>query len=253
MSGRWRQELDRAAAAAHAAGKRLRARTPADLAVLDDGGHDIKLAADREAEAIIVGQLGESGFPILAEERGEIGNVATSAPVWVVDPLDGTMNFSRGIPLCCVSIALMEGEQPVLGVVYDFNRDETFAGLAAGGAWLNGAPICVSQVAAPDRAVLATGFPSFRDYSPEALKQTIESFRSFKKVRMLGSAALMLAYLASGRVDAYQEEDIMLWDVAAGLALVKGAGGSVSVAPSARRRWGRRVQCASRASIWTPW
>ena len=246
----WRRELALAASAAREAGDHLTSLSGGTLAVAQETSRDIKLAADRESETLIVEHLRESGYAILAEEGGELGDVSGDKPVWVVDPLDGTMNFSRGIPLCCVSIALLSGGEPVLGVVHDFNRGETFTGLAEGGAWMNGAPVSVSRVEAADQAILATGLPALRDYSAEALAPLAKQFRRFRKVRMLGSAALMLAYLAAGRVDAYQEDDIQLWDVAAGLALVKGAGGFVSATPSARHQWGRHIRCGSRASIW---
>lgn len=250
MSESWRAPLVLATDAARAAGKLLSALDQSRLTVLSDTRRDIKLAADQQAEALIVSRLNESGYAILAEEGGEQGVVDGGGPVWVVDPLDGTMNFSRGLPLCCVSIALMVAEEPVLGVVHDFNRGETFTGIAGEGAWLDGHPIQVSAVASAERAILAAGLPAGRDYDGTALAPLIDDMQRFRKVRMLGSAALMLAYVASGRVDAYSEDDIMLWDVAAGLALVRGAGGYTSVTPSARHRWGRRVRCASRASVW---
>jgi len=250
MKSPWCAELELAKVAAQVAADCLNTRAATALTILDDTGRDIKLAADRAAEAIIIDRLQESGYAILAEESGELGDLNSGAPVWVVDPLDGTMNYSRDIPLCCTSIALMKDGQPLLGVVQDFNRKETFVGLASGGAWLNDEPISVSAVDSASRAILATGLPSFRDYSASALQPTIKQFGRFKKVRMLGSAALMLAYLAAGRVDAYQEDDIMLWDVAAGLALVQGAGGVVVVEKSTRNCWARRVWCASNASMW---
>lgn len=248
----WQKALEQATAAATAAGDLLVLLARDELTVLSETGRDIKLAADRQAEALIVGSLRESGYPILAEESGEHGTLTGDRPMWVVDPLDGTMNYSRGIPICCVSIALMAGGAPILGVVHDFNRGETFNGIADEGAWLNGAPISVSGVEAAGRAILATGLPAFRDYDVGALQSLAGELGRFRKVRMLGSAALMLAYLAAGRVDAYWEDDILLWDVAAGLAIVQGAGGYVSAETSGRLKWGRRVRCAGRAAVWGP-
>lgn len=250
MSTSWRVSLDLASDAAQAAGRLLKSLDASNLTVLSDTPRDIKLAADRQAEALILSQLGGSGYAILAEEGGAHGAVDGEAPVWVVDPLDGTMNFSRGIPLCCVSIALLVAGEPVLGVVHDFNRGETFSGIAGEGAWLNGQPMQVSSVSSADRAILATGLPAGGDFDGAALQWLAEDMQRFRKVRMLGSAALMLAYLAAGRVDAYREDDIMLWDVAAGLALVRGAGGYAAATPSTRHQWGRRVRCASRSSVW---
>lgn len=250
MSGQWTELLELATSAALEAGNHLAARANSGQAVLADPGRDIKLAADRQAEALIVNRLRGSGYPILAEEGGEYEPHSADALRWVVDPLDGTMNFSREIPICCTAIALMKGIEPVLGVVHDFSREETFTGIAAGGAWRNGIPMQVSGITSPGRAILATGLPAYREYTADSLLPVVERFQSFRKVRMLGSAALMLAYVAAGRVDAYEEQDIMLWDIAAGMALVQGAGGHVSWTPSDRHRWGCRVRCAASASIW---
>lgn len=251
VSHSWEEALQLAQRAAREAGDWLSGLNRREPTILSQEGRDIKLAADQEAESRIVACLrAESPYPILAEEGGESGPTVDGEPRWVVDPLDGTLNFSRELPLCCTSIALMAGTEPILGVVYDFNRGEFFSGLASGGAWCNGTPMRVSDVAIPERAVLATGLPACRTYTVDALLPMVERFRRFRKVRMLGSAALMLAYLAAGRVDAYEEEDIMLWDIAAGLALVRGAGGHITVQPSVRHRWGCHARCASRASVW---
>lgn len=219
------RELELAKRAALAAGGWLRHVSPTQRLVDSDAGRDIKLAADREAEAIVLGNLRSSGFPVLAEESGMAGNVDPNAPCWIVDPLDGSMNYSRGLGLGCVSVALCQGEEPLLGVVYDFYNDELFSGIAGAGVWCNGQQVTVSSVTRPDQAVLATGFPVARSYGEGELRGFVSSVQAFKKVRMLGTAALSLAYVSCGRVDAYWEEGIQLWDVAAGLALLKAAGG----------------------------
>ena len=131
--------------------------------------------------------------------------------------------------MCCVSIALWQGLNPVLGVIYDFVSGKIYSGVVDKGAGCNDKAIEVSRVASYDQAVLATGFPSSRDYSDVALEASIRSIQSFKKIRMIGSAALSLAHVSSGNVDAYTEDDIWLWDVAAGLALVKSAGGTYTI------------------------
>ncbi|MCL5269958.1 MAG: inositol monophosphatase [bacterium] len=251
----WRDELNLAVEAARAAGERLRAIAAGEKAVLSVAGRDIKLQADRDSESLILGMLAaRSPHPVLAEESGECGTIAEgAAPFWVVDPLDGTLNFSRGVPLCCVSIALVEGTAPRLGVVYDFNRGELFYGVPGDAGDVHGGiispagerPLAVSGVAERGKAILATGFPVNRDFGAAALAEFVDQVKSFKKVRLLGSAALSLAWVAAGRVDAYAEDDIMLWDVAAGLALVAAAGGHVALAPSARLKWARRVRAAS--------
>lgn len=201
-----------------------------NISVESHYGKDIKLSVDRGAERLILDALRKkTDFAILSEEkgllRGKGHNGEGNKLRWIVDPLDGSLNFLRGIPSCCVSIALWEENRPILGAIYDFNREELFTGIAGTGAWLNGHSIEVSKISAENEAVLFTGFPAKADYSSQALKNYIDQVRIFKKVRLLGSAALSLAYVAAGKGDAYFERDIMLWDVAAGLAILSGARG----------------------------
>lgn len=197
---------------------------------------DVKIKADRELETDIVGRLlKETAYPILSEESGYLGVKEKSSNYrWIVDPLDGSLNFSRGIPINCISIALWRGLEPELGVVYDFNRSEIFSGVVGEGASLNGKSIKVSGIGEKSSAVLCTGFPVATDFSKTAILGFVEQIGVYKKVRLLGSAALSLAYVACGRVDAYMENDIKLWDVAAGIALVKAAGGAVRFEPSGK-------------------
>ncbi len=246
----WKSELDLAVRAAATASAYLRDAIPREKAVLAEIGRDIKLQADRDAEALILDVLMHSGLPVLAEESGESGAIPDDTPVWIVDPLDGTMNFKHGIPLCCVSLALSVGGRPVLGVIDDFNRGECFSGIPGGGAWLNGVPMRVSAATDPARAILATGFPTKFDVGGPALDLFMSSARRFKKVRMLGSAALMMAYVACGRVDAYAENDIMYWDIAAGAALIEAAGGWVAMSGSPADKWARTVRCAAHPALW---
>ena len=217
--------------AATTAGKYLQKVKGSKLKIIAEPDRDIKLQADIESEQIIIDILRDkSNFPILTEEQGsiEIENVVVDGKYkWIVDPLDGSMNFSRGIDVCCVSIALWQDSNPVLGVVYDFNRNEMFSGLVNGGARLNGNPIYTEEVTEKSNAVLATGFPVSMDFSEEALSSFARDISKYKKIRMIGSAALSLAYVACGRFDIYYETNIKIWDVAAGLALVKAAGGII--------------------------
>ena len=208
-----------------------------DRSVEQDLERDVKILADRRLESIIVKRLlEESPYPILSEESGYLrGKSENTVYRWIVDPLDGSLNFSRGIPINCISIALWEGMEPLLGVVYDFNRDETFSGLVGEGAWLNSKPIIVSEITEKSKAVLCTGFPVSTDFSQKSLLDFIEVVREYKKIRLLGSAALSLAYVACGRVDVYMENDIKIWDVAAGIALVKAAGGMVKYTPTGKK------------------
>lgn len=198
-------------------------------------GHDVKIRADRESEKIIVERLAGSNIPIFSEEAGSIAaekgrkKAADTNLLWIIDPLDGTLNYHQGLPLSCVSIALYNEALPILGVVFDFNYGDLFSGLVGSSAWLNHRPIRPSQVREISKAVLCTGFPVNTDFSRPALSRFIDGIQHFRKVRLLGSAALSLCYVACGRVDAYREENIMFWDVAAGLALVQSAGGTVKI------------------------
>ena len=187
-------------------------------------GKDIKLAVDKESEGIIVDILrAGADHPVLAEEGG---GMLEDGLQWVVDPLDGSLNYFRGMPNAVVSIGLLENGKPVLGVIYDFFRDDLYVGVVGDGAMCNGEPINVSTVSEPGQGVLTMGFPSATDYSDEPLMHFVREVQQFKKVRLLGSAALSLAYVASGKADAYMERDIHLWDVAAGMAIVEAAGGA---------------------------
>jgi myo-inositol-1(or 4)-monophosphatase len=195
--------------------------------VLKSEGKDIKLVADEVVHTIILESLRPSNIPILSEENEH--HIFSHKRAWVVDPLDGSLNFSRGIPNSAVSIALMEEEKSIIGVIYDFWRDELYTGVLGEDARMNDTPIRVSDVLKKQSAVIMSGFPSYTDYSHDALQQYINIVQSFKKVRCIGSAALSLAYVASGRADVYYEKDIKVWDVAAGLALVEAAGGVCSM------------------------
>ncbi len=247
---KWEQELNIAVDAAKAAGALLAKAIGEEQTVLSQEGRDIKLQADRDAEAIILERLEPTPYDILAEESGEHGGPGEDAPFWCVDPLDGTMNFNHGFPICCVSIALTQGNDPVLGVIYDFNRDELFTGIVSGEARFNGQPMRVSDAAHASESILCTGFPILQDLEDPALRAFAGRVRNFKKIRMIGSAALAAAYVACGRVDAYLENHVMLWDVAAGAALVIAAGGHVTLADSTKKKWARSIQGAANASIW---
>ena len=192
-------------------------------------GKDIKLSSDKKSEAMIIDILSTTNIPILSEECGMIGTDINSK-MWIVDPLDGTANYWKGMKeLACVSVALWENGVPVLGVINRFHQKEIYSGIVGEGAWMNGEPIAASKVENVADAVLATGFPVKRDYTSESLNDFICQVQNFKKVRMLGTAAIMGAFVAIGRVDAYREEQIMWWDIAASAAIVKAAGGTVDI------------------------
>ena len=185
-------------------------------------GRDIKLEIDRTTEKIIRASLNKSSINILGEEFG--GDI-TDGPLWVIDPIDGTANYFRGLDQCCVSIALMNNDQAMIGVIYNFNTNELFHAEHNRGAFLNEVPICVSNISEKNKASLTTGFPASE--SIESSLEFLEGLKGWKKIRMFGSAALSCAYIASGRCDAYIEKGVYLWDFAAGVCLVNEAGGRV--------------------------
>ncbi|EAK7842406.1 inositol monophosphatase family protein [Campylobacter jejuni] len=191
--------------------------------VNSDDKKDIKLQADLDSEEIICKILMSAfSYPILSEESYKINDKEKKGIYWVVDPLDGSLNYSQDIPLCCISIALYENNNPILGVIYDFYRKEMFSGIVGVGIWLNDKKIVLpDKIKNKRQAVLATGFSSYMNYNKEGLKKFILHIQEFKKVRLFGSAALSLAYVACGRVDAYYEKDIAFWDIAAGVILAK--------------------------------
>ena len=189
---------------------------------------EMKAAIDRVLEEIILRRLVPTGIGVLSEEAGVLGECSAGGLHWVVDPLDGTVNFIRGLAPCAVSIAVCQGDEPVLGVIGEFPSGKVAWGGPALGAFLDQKPLRVSTLADKGKAVVCTGFPARFDFSWPGMVKFSCRARSFGKVRMLGAASLSLLQVAKGAAEAYTEQDIMLWDVAAGLALVHGAGGCVS-------------------------
>lgn len=217
---------------AHEAGSILKRGTGLRQINFQDA-KDVKLAADVESERFCRAALAEfSDYPIVGEEEGGDESLPSSDKrYWVVDPLDGTINYLRETGLCCVSIGLMEGNRPLLGVIHDFNTEETFTGGAGLGFFRNGEAVTPSWAENIEGAILATGFPSSGDYATESLRELIGQIQRFKKVRMIGSAALAVAFVAMGRFDVYREEGCRWWDIAAGIALAEGAGAAWRVTP----------------------
>ena len=194
-----------------------------------ESSKDIKLEADIRAENLIKSILNEESlFPILAEESGKSVDDLGST-FWVVDPLDGTANYSRDIPICCVSISLIIDLEPVMGVIYDFNNKDLYEGTIFRPASLNGQALNVSSISKSSDGILVTGLPNNTDYSDVAMLKMIKDFQDWKKVRMIGSAAMASAYVASGKADVYKEFGTYLWDVAAGAAIVNAAGGKAEI------------------------
>jgi len=224
-------DLDLAIHAAHQAGKLLRDNFGSDLLVDEATHHDIKLDLDKRSQALIASILLENNpSDALYGEEGIAGNQG-SARQWIVDPIDGTVNYFYGIPHFCVSIALRVAGEVVLGVIHDPMVGETWTVEKGGVPMLDGKPIRVSQRDSLREAVLFIGCGK----DDEALRTGLERFRKAsllaRKMRMMGSAALGMAYIACGRLDAYIEARISLWDIAAGKLLVEAAGGSVDLTP----------------------
>ena len=191
---------------------------------------DTKLLADVESENLIKEIiLTKSQYPILAEETGKSADDLGDT-FWVIDPLDGTANYNRGIPICCVSIGLVKNMKPVLGVIYDFNNDEIYTGDKFSNiSSMNDELIKVSDKDKKDDSILVTGLPHHTDYSNESLDKMIKDMQTWKKVRMIGSAAIASCYIASGKAEMYKENGIYLWDIIAGAAIVESAGGTAEI------------------------
>jgi len=208
------------------AGNTLRNDFNSTIKINSSIGKDIKLQADLDSEKIILEFLtGESDIPILSEESGYLESKVQNDYRWIIDPLDGTLNYSRSIFINCISIGLWNGNKPVLGVIYDFIHDSLFTGIVGGSARLNGEVISTSNIRYKKDAILCTGFPVYSNFGTENLSDFVSEIQEFKKVRLLGSAALSLSLLARGSVEAYKEDDIAIWDVAAGIPIIIAAGG----------------------------
>ena len=213
---------DLAISAARQAGGFLNQNKLEKKEVYQEEGRDIKLIIDQDTEKLIRTSLEKTNIPILGEEYG--GEMSNER-YWVIDPIDGTANYFRGLNECCVSIALMEGNEALIGVIYNFNNDQMYTAIKDHGAFLNNTKISVSDVTLRSKASITTGFPATETI--ESSMNFLENLKGWKKVRMFGSAALSCAYVASGKCDYYAEKGVYLWDIAAGICLVKEAGGSV--------------------------
>jgi len=238
--------------AALAAGAVMRQNYPKPHEITMKGAIDPVTETDFQCQEIILAMLRQA-FPehgFLAEERvgeGGLGQPPSAVPEishpglacksdplrpacrWIIDPLDGTVNFAHGFPMFCVSIALEADGVLTYGVIYDPLRDELFEASRGGGANLNGTPIRVSETRRMERALIATGFPyDIRARVPETLARLGRLLGIIQGLRRGGSAALDLAYVACGRLDGFYEENLRPWDTAAGLLIVTEAGGKIT-------------------------
>ena len=189
---------------------------------------DVVTQADKECEELVVGRL-KTAFPgdaIVGEEGTK--TESQSGRCWYIDPLDGTFNFSRGIPFWCVSIGLVDEQGFLEGVVFDPLRDEMFSAVRGKGAWLNGAPIKASTATDPMSATLQLTV----NFDREVIETSIRDFnavaRSVMRMRNIGALALELAYVACGRLDAVSQRGSHPWDYAAGILLCTEAGATVT-------------------------
>ena len=199
------------------------------LNIEEKGKQDFVTEVDKKAEQILVSGLSnllpESGF--IAEEgtsdkHGETYN-------WIIDPIDGTTNFIHGVFPFAISVGLTENDELVAGIIYEFGLNEFFYAWKGGGAWLNGNPIHVSEAPSIGQSLIATGFPYTNfTYLTEFMNSMDFFMKNSHGLRRLGSAATDIAYVACGRYDSFYEYGLHPWDIAAGILLVKEAGGEVS-------------------------
>jgi len=194
------------------------------------GAINLVTEVDKECESLIVGGL-QKAFPeydVLAEEGS--GRRSDSGYRWIIDPLDGTVNYAHDFPFFCVSIALERDGELVAGIIYDPNRDEMFAAERGSGATMNGKRIEVSKINSLKQSLVATGF-AYNVQEGESL-DNLDNFCNFIKtaqaVRRPGSAAVDLAWLACGRIDGFWELFLRPWDMAAGVLIIREAGGEVT-------------------------
>lgn len=238
-----KRALQHAMAAARGVGKLLRANQFSAKKTRDVSEHDIKLELDEEAQDLIQQTLHKHypGIAMLGEEG--ISGDPGAQERWVVDPIDGTVNYSYGIPHAAVSIALQErsenpakadysdGYNTLLGVVYDPFCGEMWTAVRGESARMNGAPVHVSNRRKLADAVISLGFAKTKKNLEAALPYFTNLVHRARKIRIMGSAALSLTYVASGRFDAYVERGIRLWDVAAGGLIIQCAKGHFWVEP----------------------
>ena len=223
-------DLDLAKKAAKESGKLLLENREDFNQRLNSSSKDTKLKADIESENLIKSIItSQSSYQILSEETGkssdDLGEI-----FWVIDPLDGTANYNRDIPVCCVSIGLISNMKPILGVIYDFNNNHIYEGDTLNKKSMkNLNKIEVSSISSKEDGLLITGLPHDTDYSEHSLNNMIDDMQKWQKIRMMGSAAMASCYVASGKAEQYQEKGIYLWDVIGGAAIVESSGGAAKI------------------------
>lgn len=229
-----------ARAAARAAGEHALQHQARRQEAMTRTAHDVKLVLDHECQAVAEGVI-HRAFPhhhFLGEEGGSAGD--GSQPQWIVDPIDGTVNFSHGIPYWCNSVAVSVEGRVVAGAVYAPVLEHLYAATAESEATCNDRPICVSDTGTLERALVLTGVERNFDQYPESNQVVTGVASRVQKLRLLGAAALDLCMVADGRADAFYESGLNLWDVAAAAHIVERAGGHTEVIarlPSGRLRF----------------
>lgn len=246
----WQDELEAARDAARIAGDILLRMSNRPNPIEKKGVIDLVTEADLRSEEAVFELLGRR-FPedgILSEESS--ASAGTSGRTWIVDPLDGTVNFAHGFPCWTVSIALQTEEDLVLGVIADPVAEERFEAVQGEGAFLNGVSLSVSPIQDLNDALLCTGFPyDIRDEPDQVLRLFRALILRSQGLRRPGSAALDLCYVAAGRADGFWEEKLRPWDTAAGVLLVREAGGIVSTFEGDPYRPGDKSIVAANPSI----
>lgn len=253
----WEGDVWVALRAARSGADEVRYGSELDFATEMKGAVDPVTEIDTRAELAIRSEI-TSHFPddsILGEEGG--GASSEEGRVWIIDPLDGTVNFVHRIPQYAVSVALWTNGEPAVGVVIDVPRDEEFVAVAGKGATLNDQPIAVSDTEDLAASLMGTGFPYDRQTHARAYLEVVASvLEQAQGVRRMGSAALDLAWVACGRFDGYWEHGgphgIKPWDIAAGILLVTEAGGTVSDEVASKARLDPRAIVATNGLIHEP-
>jgi myo-inositol-1(or 4)-monophosphatase len=218
--------------AAHQAGRILAEATQLlrETSRIEEQGRETKIVADARLHNEICATLAGTGLPVHSEE-GNTRAPQGDAWCWVIDPLDGSANFQRGFSLCAVSIALCQGSRPRAGFIYDHH---TGAIIYGGKDMPGSSQLHCARTASLDRAIICTGIPARLQWSATSVDTFSSIFRSFYKIRMLGSAVQALLHVATGKADVYFENNIMFWDVAAGWALAEAAGAAIHTQPGSR-------------------
>ncbi len=194
------------------------------------GPGDFVTMSDKRAEKILIEELSKArpNYSILSEEIGEIKNDEEYR--WIIDPIDGTANFLHGIPHFCISVGLEKNKEIICGVIFDPIKDEFFMGEKGNGSYLNNQRMRVSARSKLENCIIFSGGPKYNSKDSHTILEEYKKISSkvFIPIRKMGSAALDMAYVAAGRCDGFWQRNLKYWDIAAGIILIKEAGGYVT-------------------------